>query len=201
MKNILGLSIILALLGFTSFTSGIEPISIGSTLPKSAVKMLDVSGEKISLHDAMRENGLLVMFSCNTCPNVINNQQRTLGLADRLAKNNIGYILINSNKRQRAGEDSYEQMKEYAAAQKYNFSYVLDEKSELANSFGATRTPEVFLFNKDKKLVYHGAIDNNSKDVANVSRHHVKIAIGEMLNGTAVTEAETKNEGCAIRRN
>ena len=200
MKKIFSLILIAAVAGLASFTSGIEPITIGSTLPKANVKMLDVSGKKISLNEAMLENGLLVMFSCNTCPYVIKNQQRTLALADRLAKNKIGYILLNSNETQRTGEDSYESMKKYAAEQKYNFSYVVDENSELANSFGATRTPEVFLFNKDKKLVYHGAVDNNPAYAANITRHHVKIAIGEMLNGTAVTEADTKSVGCSIKR-
>ncbi len=201
MKKFIAFAFIAALLGLTAFTAGIEPLAIGSTLPKADVKMLDVSGKKISLQDAMMENGLLVMFSCNTCPYVIKNQSRTLGLADRLAKNKVGYILINSNETQRANEDSYESMKQYAADQKYNFSYVVDEKSDVANAFGATRTPEVFLFNKDKKLVYHGAIDNNPTDVSNITRHHVKIAIGEMLNGTPVTEAETKSVGCSIKRN
>lgn len=201
MKKLIALVFVSSLLGLLAFTQSIEPLAIGSSLPKATVKMLDVSGKKISLNDAMMENGLLVMFSCNTCPYVIKNQERTINLAARLAKNKIGYILINSNEAQRTGEDSYENMKQYAIEQKYNFSYVVDEKSELANSFGATRTPEVFLFNKDKKLVYHGAIDNNPADAANVSRHHVKIAIGEMLNSTPVTEAETKSVGCAIKRN
>ncbi len=201
MKKLIAFAFVAALLGLIAFTGGLEPLAIGSTLPKADVKMLDISGKKISLQDAMMENGLLVMFSCNTCPYVIKNQSRTLGLADRLAKNKIGYILINSNETQRANEDSYESMKQYAADQKYNFSYVVDEKNDVANAFGATRTPEVFLFNKDKKLVYHGAMDNNPSDVSNVTRHHVKIAIGEMLNGTPVTEAETKSVGCAIKRN
>ena len=71
----------------------------------------------------------------------------------------------------------------------------------LADAFGANRTPECYLFDKDLKLVYHGAIDNNPADAGNVSRKHLQIAIDEMATGKDVAIKESKSVGCTIKRN
>ena len=91
-------------------------------------------------------------------------------------------------------------MKEYAKGQGYPFSYVLDNNSVMADAFGATRTPEVFLFDKSGKLVYHGAIDDNSNDPGEVTRKHAAIAIDEMVAGKAVSTTKTRFVGCGIKR-
>ena len=182
-----------------SFVS-VDPLSIGSTLPKSDKKLTDVSGKQISLKEAVDKKGLLVMFSCNTCPYVIKNQQRTNAICSYAQKNGLGVVVVNSNEGYRANEDSFEAMKAYAAEQKYGWKYVVDEASELANAFGAKRTPECYLFDKDLKLVYHGAIDNNPSDEDNVSRKHLQIAIDEVVNGKDVSVKETKSVGCGIKR-
>jgi hypothetical protein len=114
-------------------------------------------------------------------------------------KNDIGIIIVNSNAAQRNGDDSFEAMKQYAKAQGYKWYYVADEKNALADAFGATRTPENFLFNQQGKLVYHGAIDDNPEE-AEVSRKHLQIAIEEMLTGKDVTIKTTRSIGCGIKR-
>ena len=182
-----------------SFIS-VDPLTIGSTLPQPDKKLKDVSGKEISLKESSDKNGLLVMFSCNTCPYVIKNQQRTLAIGNYAQKNGIGIILLNSNEDNRDNGDSFESMKAYAAKQQYKWKYVVDENSELANAFGASRTPECFLFDKDLKLVYHGAIDNNPSDAGNVSRKHLQIAIDEVIGGKDVSVKETKSVGCGIKR-
>ena len=182
-----------------SFIS-VDPLTIGSKLPLPDKKLKDVSGKEISLKESSDKNGLLVMFSCNTCPYVIKNQQRTLAIGDYAQKNGIGIILLNSNEDNRDNGDSFESMKAYAAKQQYQWKYVVDENSELANAFGASRTPECFLFNKDLKLVYHGAIDNNPSDAGNVSRKHLQISIDELIGGKDVSVKETKSVGCGIKR-
>ena len=99
------------------------------------------------------------------------------------AGNEIGVILLNSNEATRDDGDSYEDMKDYAKRQGYNFNYVLDNNSTMADAFGANRTPEVFLFNKEGKLVYHGAIDDNANGPDQVTRKHALIAIDELVAG------------------
>src|SRR5580765_5198584 len=93
-----------SLLGFKSANDGELPI--GSSLPKSDVKLKDVSGKDVSLQDAKKQNGLLVMFSCNTCPYVIRNQSRTREVCQYASTKGIGVILLNSNEGQRDGDDS-----------------------------------------------------------------------------------------------
>lgn len=178
----------------------VEPLPIGSKIPKASVKMLSVSGKEISMQDAMKEKGVLVMFSCNTCPYVIKNQERTKAIAAYAEKNNVGIILLNSNEAQRSDEDAYAQMKKYAVAQKYNWDYVVDKNSEVANAFGANRTPECFLFDKNGILVYHGAIDDSPADPSTITRQHLKEAISQMAEGKGVTVTQSKSVGCGIKR-
>ena len=189
----------LACLGLLSFTA-IEELPIGADMPKADVKMKDVCGKEISLKDVKQKNGLLVMFSCNTCPYVIKNQQRTKEICKYAQENNIGVILVNSNEAQRDDEDSYSAMKEYAKEQSYNWYYVVDKSSEIADAFGAKRTPENFLFNKEGKLVYHGAIDDNPSDVNHVGRKHLKEAIDELISGKEISVKTSRSVGCGIKR-
>lgn len=184
------------LVSFTQFDS----LPIGSALPKADKKLQDVSGKEISMKEAKQPNGLLVMFSCNTCPFVIKNQERTKEICAYAQSKNIGVMVLNSNEAYRGSTDSYEEMKAYAGEQGYKWNYVVDAGSEMANAFGANRTPEVYLFNKDLKLVYHGAIDNNPSDAGNVTRKHLQIAIDETVEGKAVSTSETKSVGCGIKR-
>lgn len=142
----------------------------------------------------------MVMFSCNTCPYVIKNQQRTNEICAYAQKNNIGVVLLNSNEKLRGNEDSHEAMKAYAKEQGYKWHYVIDKNHEVADAFGANRTPENFLFNADGKLVYHGAIDDNPNDASAVSRKHLKEAIDELVNGKDISVKTSRSVGCTIKR-
>ena len=148
----------------------------------------------------MKENGLLVMFSCNTCPVVMKNQGRAKEICQYSLEKNVGVALLNSNEANRSDEESLDAMKNYAKAQSYRWYYAVDKNNELADAFGANRTPECFLFDKDGKLVYHGAIDDNPNDVGSVKRHHLKEAINEIVSGKNVSVKETRSVGCNIKR-
>lgn len=175
-------------------------LPIGASVPLAEKKMKDISGKQVSLKDAMKKNGLLVMFSCNTCPWVIKNQSRTNDIAAYALKNDVGVILVNSNEGQRNSEDSFEEMKKYAKEQGYNWFYTVDDNAALADAFGANRTPENYLFSAKGTLVYHGAIDDNPGDAAGVKRAHLKEAIDELLNGKDVSVKTTRSVGCTIKR-
>jgi hypothetical protein len=178
----------------------VDPLPIGSSIPDPGNKMKDVGGMEVSFKDAMKKNGLLVMFSCNTCPVVHAYQSRTIEICNYAGNKTIGVILLNSNEATRSDGDSYNDMKDYASEQQYKWPYVADNNSVMANAFGATRTPECFLFNADSKLVYHGAIDDNQNGPDEVTRKHLKIAIDEMLQGKDVSVKTTRSVGCSIRR-
>jgi peroxiredoxin len=186
----------LALLSFVPA----DVIQIGATMPKADVKMKDVSGKQISLRDAAGSNGVLIMFSCNTCPYVVKNQTRTNEIMAYAMQNNFGVIILNSNEAYRDKDDSFDEMKKYAQEQGYKWSYTVDQDHEIADAFGATRTPEIFLFDKSNKLVYHGAIDDSPADAAAVKRHHLKNAIDEVVKGQDVSVKTSKSIGCTIKR-
>jgi thioredoxin-related protein len=177
-----------------------DPLPIGSSLPKTEVKMKDISGKEVSFKDAMKENGLLVMFSCNTCPVVHKYESRTVESCKKALDKKIGVILLNSNEAYREKGDSYSDMKVYAGKLGYSWNYVVDENSAMADAFGAVRTPEVFLFDKSGKLVYHGAIDDNSNGPDEVTRKHLSIAMDELTGGKDVSTKETRSVGCGIKR-
>jgi hypothetical protein len=112
----------------------------------------------------------------------------------------IGFVLVNSNEAQRDDEDSYKEMVRYHKEQGLNCYYAVDEKSALANAFGAGRTPQCFLFSAEGKLVYKGAIDDNVKDVAAVKQHYLRDAIRAAAKGETPAVQETKSIGCTIKR-
>ena len=183
-----------------AFKSSVDPLPIGAPLPNPDKKMKDVAGMEVSFKDAMNTKGVLVMFSCNTCPVVHAYQSRTIEICNYAKSKEIGVILLNSNEASRDDGDSFSDMKNYASRQRYNWPYVVDENSVMANAFGATRTPECFLFNTDGKLVYHGAIDDNQNGADEVTRKHLKIAMDEMLGGKDVAVKTTRSVGCTIKR-
>jgi AhpC/TSA family protein len=180
--------------------NSVEPLPIGSALPNAEKKMKDITGKEISFKDAMSKNGLLVMFSCNTCPVVHSYQSRTIEVCKYAQDKQVGVILLNSNEAYRNDGDSFNDMKDYAKDQSYNWPYVVDNNSAMADAFGATRTPECFLFNASGRLVYHGAIDNNPNGPSDVTRKHLVVAMEEMLTGKDVSVKTTRSVGCSIKR-
>lgn len=204
MRKLYSITTIVALsLVIMSFTlvNMIDPeLTIGSKLPKADKMMADVSGKEISLGTAKTDKGVLVIFTCNTCPYVKLSESRIKEYSDLALKNGIGTILVNSNEAERAEDDSFEAMKAYYAKQDLKCFYSLDVKSEIADAFGATRTPQCFLFNKESVLVYKGAIDDNVKDPKAVKNAYLKDALNALAKGEKVATAESKSIGCTIKR-
>ena len=199
MKKFFAPFAVAASLALTAFTvSNVLPI--GASMPLADRKMKDISGKEVSLQEAKKESGLLVMFSCNTCPVVVKNEQRTVAISKYAQQKGLGVILINSNEAQRDGDDAFNAMQAYAKKLGYKWHYVVDQDSKMADAFGASRTPETYLFNKEGKLVYHGAIDDNPNNASAVNRLHLQTAIDEMVSGKAVAVATSRSVGCSIKR-
>lgn len=188
------------LIGNISIAQKNIPLELGAIIPMSEELMINVSDEKMSLNNNFNENGLLVVFSCNTCPFVVMWEDRYRQLEKMCQINNIGMVYINSNEAKRDGDDSQEAMKNYAKNMGYSFPYLIDEKSAIANAFGAKTTPHTYLFNKNKSLVYKGAIDDNFRDISQVKQTYLLDAIEQMVAGQDIKLKETNAKGCSIKR-
>ena len=191
--------ILISIMGLTFLLAG--ELEIGSTMPLKDLKLADISGKNITLANAKGDVGTLVVFSCNTCPWVIRWEDRYVSLANTYAQKGIGMIAVNSNAARFGSEDSLEEMLEHAKNNGYNFPYAQDPESELASAFGATKTPHIYLFNADDKLVYLGAIDDNAKNAKKVEVPFLANAIDALLAGNPINPQTTKALGCSIKFN
>ena len=194
------LLLFLIIINNITFAQKYSPLELGVIIPLSEKLMINVTDEKMSLNDNFNENGLLVVFSCNTCPFVVMWEDRYRQIEKICKINNVGMVYVNSNEAKRDGDDSVEAMKNYAKSMDYTFPYLIDQKSVLANAFGAKTTPHIFLFNKNKKLVYKGAIDDNFQDINKVKETYLLDAIEQMLAGEDIKLKETNAKGCSIKR-
>ncbi|HLG03627.1 MAG TPA: redoxin family protein [Bacteroidia bacterium] len=201
MKKLLLIPFITVICAFTFQKTDIQPIAIGTVLPAPELKIYDVTGDKeIALKEIKKENGLLVMFSCNTCPFVVANEGRIRQVMAQAQRMQIGMVIVNSNEGQRDADDSKASMKEYAGKQKFSVPYALDNGTALADAFGATRTPESFLFDKNDKLVYRGAIDDSPRAEKNVKTRYLLDAMTAMSKNKEITTKTTVSAGCTIKR-
>ena len=190
--------------------NSVEPaaeLAIGAKAPLADVKMTNVDGSDLSLIDDAGENGLLVVFSCNTCPFVVGNGEKSDGWEGRYnqtaakAKSyGFGMVLINSNEAKRDNHDSMEAMQSHAKEQGYSMPYLMDSQHELADAFGAMKTPHVYLLNKDMELIYRGSLDDNVSDADAVESFYALDAMAAASAGKPCKVSETKAIGCSIKR-
>jgi thioredoxin-related protein len=198
-KVLITLLVAVTLFAFNQTTK----LALGDAAPLADQQMTDVSGKSYSLNDLKKKNGLLVIFSCNTCPFVLGWEDQYPMLGEAAKNAEIGMVLVNSNEAKRTGEDSMAEMKKHYQSAKYNTPYVVDENSALANAFGANTTPHVYLFDANMKLVYTGSINDKyeQKDKTATTRWlydaMMNVASG---NAAAINPKETKNIGCSIKR-
>ena len=180
--------------------SQFKTIEINSEMPNIDDKLQSVNGYSYSLGSISEKNGLIVIFTSNTCPFVIKWEDRYTIVEELAKKNNLGLAYINSNYKKRDGDDSFKKMKEHAKKYNYRAPYLLDTESKLANSFGAKTTPHVFMFNNELQLIYKGAIDDNYEDINKVEKFYLKDAIEQLSNGKKIKVNATDPVGCSIKR-
>lgn len=195
--SIFGISFLMA------FAGDKEQLPIGAKAPMTDYEMVDVSGKTYTLNSLARDNGLLVIFSCNTCPFVIGWEDQYPMLGKTAERADIGMVLVNSNEAKRLGADSMDEMKKHWEEAGYNTPYVIDENSALANAFLANTTPHVYLFDADMKLVFRGSINDKyeQKDKVATTRwlHDAMMLLADGKAGQ-ISPKETKNIGCSIKR-
>ena len=176
-----------------------KELSIGNEILGVDYILKNIDGNDTSLDKLKKSNGILVVFSCNTCPWVIRWQDRYNILSAFSRKNDIGFVAVNSNARLHESVDSMDEMIYHATTNEYGFPYVLDKDAKLAKAFGAMKTPHVYLFNSDNKLVYTGAIDDNAKSAKKVKNNYLMDAIRALGTNKKIKISETKALGCSIK--
>jgi thioredoxin-related protein len=201
------LSLAIAAFAMLAFSiSEADNLNIGDQAPKASQKMISTKKAKLSLNDLKKENGLIVVFSCNTCPFVVGGEafggwEKTYNeYAAKAEQKGFGFVLINSNEAKRDKDDSMDAMVKRAEQKSYAMPYLLDKNSELADAFGAKTTPHVFMLDKDMKLVYKGSIDNTWDSKRENDIPYLRNAMEALSKGRAISENSTAPRGCSIKR-
>jgi len=172
-------------------------LKIGSPLPDFNLKGTD---EKFYSPETYKNKKILVIiFSCNHCPYVRAYEDRMIEIQKEFGNRGVQIIAVNSNEESGYPEDSFENMKIRSAEKKFNFPYVRDEDQKIAEEFDASHTPEIFVFDQERKLAYHGKIDDNWQEPGKVKSRYLKDAITQLLNGEEVSVPETFSIGCTIK--
>ena len=172
-------------------------LKIGSPAPD--FNLLGIDDKKYSLASFKDKKALIVIFSCNHCPYVQAYEDRIKQIQKDYQSKGVEVIAINSNEDKGYPEDSFENMKKRAAEQKFNFLYLRDEDQSVARAYDATHTPEIFVFDGNRKLAFHGKIDDNWQEPNKVKNHYLKSALDELLAGKEISIPETFTIGCTIK--
>ncbi|APZ47747.1 thioredoxin family protein [Polaribacter reichenbachii] len=196
-KNILLLAVVV--ITATAFTlksdSGYQ---IGDKIED--FKLKNVDGDFLSLSDYDDAKGYIIIFTCNTCPYSVANEDRIIALNDKYEDEGYPVIAINPNNPEAVADESFEKMKVRSEEKNFNFPYLLDEGQKVYPKFGATKTPHVFIVTKnDMKVKYIGAIDNSSRNPDAVTEKYVEDAVDALLAGKTVEKTETRAIGCSIK--
>ena len=173
-----------------------DTLQLGSTAPDFNLPATD--GNNYSLENFASKKALVVIFSCNHCPYVQAYEDRIIEIQKNYAKD-IQVVAINSNDVEDYPDDSFDHMKERAQTKRFNFPYLRDDSQTVAKAYGATHTPEIFLFDQERKLAFHGKIDDNWQDPKSVKSKYLRNAIDELLTGKKISVPETFTIGCTIK--
>lgn len=159
-----------------------------------------VSGRTVSLDDFSEKKGLLVMFICNHCPYVKHVRHELARIGKDYQDSPIGIVAINANDADAYPDDAPEAMKAEAEQVGYVFPYLHDETQEVAASYTAMCTPDFFLFDEDRKLVYRGRLDGSRPNTDTpVTGEELRAAMDAVAEGRAVSEEQLPSMGCSIK--
>lgn len=162
-------------------------------------KLINIDDEMVGMENYPEAEAFIVIFSCNHCPYSVAYEDRIIDLANKYKDQNIETIMISSNDVAQYPEDSFDNMKVRAKEKGFPFPYLFDETQEVARRFGATRTPHVFLVDKEMVLQYFGAIDDNANKPTEVDVRYLEEAIEAMRAGRIPSPYKTKAIGCSIK--
>ncbi len=162
----------------------------------------NIDGKTVKLSDYSQAKGFIVIFTCNHCPYAVAYEDRIIAIDKKYSAVGYPVVAINSNDPVAYPTDSFEAMQKRAADKGFTFPYLLDETQEIAKTYGATKTPHVYLLQKEDNnltIKYIGAIDDNYQDAEQVKESYLSTAIDALLKGQPIVTAETKAIGCSIK--
>lgn len=175
------------------------PLQIGDPAPPFSLPGTDARPHSLDGDGLPDKPVLVVVFSCNHCPYVQAYEDRLVAIQRDYAARGVQVIAINSNDDANYPEDSFEQMVARARARGFNFLYLRDASQAVARAYGATHTPQLFVFDRARTLRYTGKIDDNWQNPKAVTRQYLRDAIDALLNGRNPVEAQTHAIGCTIK--
>jgi len=197
MKKTLLSICILASAFLLSFTLPHKGYHVGDKAADFSLKNID--GKMVSLSDYKDANGFIVIFTCNHCPWAVMYEDRIIELHNKYAAQGYPVIAINPNNPEVQPEDSFDKMQARAKEKGFTFPYIFDEKQTVYPEYGATKTPHVYLLDKDRIVQYIGAIDDSPRDASQVENAYVEQAIKALQNGKKPDPNSTKAIGCSIK--
>ena len=163
----------------------------------------NVSGEMISMKDFKDAKGFVIAFTCNTCPFSIANEDRLIAIDEKYKAQGYPLIAINPNDPLVEPGDSFKAMQDRAVAKGFTFPYLEDNDQDVFPKYGATKTPHIYVLQKNKKadyiVKYIGAIDNSSRDANGVTETYLENALNALIAGKEIKVTETKAIGCSIK--
>ena len=200
----ISLSTLFTVFAFTGTDSTLERFIVSYTIGDKAedFSLRNVDGKMVSLADYKDAKGFIVIFTCNTCPYSVANEDRIIELDKKYKSKGFPVIAINPNNPEVSSGDSFELMKARAAEKGFTFPYLLDEGQEVYPKYGATKTPHVFVLEKENKdliVKYIGAIDDSARDASSVRKKYVENAVDALLADQPIEMVSTKAIGCGIK--
>jgi peroxiredoxin len=163
-----------------------------------AFSLPGVDGRTHALRDYADASALVLVQTCNHCPYAQAWEGRIDAIQRAYADRGVSVVAISSNDAETHPEDSFDEMVARAERQRLSFDYLYDEEQSVARALGSERTPEVFLFDADRRLVYHGAVDDNRDETA-VTARYLEDALEAVLAGGTPDPADTPPVGCTVK--
>jgi peroxiredoxin len=194
MKKIGFLALLMAIFMSFTVTSGYK---VGDKATDFKLKSVD--NKMYSMADYKDAKGFIVVFTCNHCPFAIKYEDRIIELAKKYKSKGYVLLAINPNDPAAQPADSFDKMQERAKEKNFTFPYLFDEGQKIYPQYGATKTPHVFLLDKNLIVKYIGAIDDNVEDASQVKEKYLENAIAALENGTEPNPTTTKAIGCSIK--
>ncbi len=199
-KSVLVVAVVLLTMAFTVKTAE-SGYQVGDKV--DGFKLKNIDNSMVSLSDYNDAKGVIVVFTCNHCPYSKMYEDRIIALDKKYKEKGFPVVAINPNDPAVSAGDDFESMKERAKSKGFTFPYLFDDGQKVYPKFGATRTPHVFVLNKEKAdnfvVSYIGAIDNNARDAASADEFYVEDAVNNLLAGKKPVTTSTKAIGCSIK--
>ena len=195
-KGIYLLTLLISTIAIISMTHG-HGYHVGDTATDFKLKNID--GKMVSLSDMKDAKGYVITFTCNHCPYSVMYEDRLIELHNKYAPMGYPVVAINPNDPIVAPTDDFAGMQARAKEKEFPFVYLFDDGQKIGTAYGALKTPHIFLLDKDLKVRYIGAIDDNAKDAEMVKERYLENAITAIDKGEEPNPATTKAIGCSVK--